>query len=267
MASRIGAHHDGRVWLGEGWDSVAALVDGRWVERRPRRDEVRELLRRETRVMPWLAPRLPVRVPVPVVRREEPLVVRHEFVPGGPVEVLTAEHGRVIGEFLRVLHAVDVGEAAARGVVAGDRVEVLAEFSEVVVPRVGGAELLDEVRGFPVDAVVHADLGPEHVLVNEDQISGVIDWSDVCLDDRARDLAWALFGASPAFAEGVAEAYGMPEELHRRAWAWHRLGPWFEVTHGVATGQPDLVESGLAGVRERLAAHKSALPGREGRQG
>ncbi|WP_432849039.1 phosphotransferase [Amycolatopsis sp. CA-161197] len=255
------------MWLGEGWDSVATLVDARWVERRPRRAEVRELLLRETRVMPWLSQRLPVRVPVPVVWREEPLVVRHELVSGGQADVLTTGHGRVIGEFLRVLHAVDVGEAAARGVVATDRAEVLAEFADVVVPLVGGAAVLDEIRAFPVDAVVHADLGPEHVLVDKGQVSGVIDWSDLCVDDRARDLAWALFGASPAFALGVAEAYGVTEELHRRAWAWHRLGPWFEVTHGVAMGQPDLVESGLAGVRARLAGRKSALPGREGRQG
>ncbi|WP_326567415.1 phosphotransferase [Amycolatopsis rhabdoformis] len=255
------------MWLGEGWDSVATLVDARWVERRPRRAEVRELLLRETRVMPWLAPLLPVRVPVPVVWQAEPLVVRHELVVGEQANVLTAEHGRTIGALLRALHAVDIDEAGAHGVAATDRADVLAEFAEVVVPRAGGAALLDEIRGFPVDAVVHADLGPEHVLVIEGQVSGVIDWSDLCVDDRARDLAWPMFGASAAFARGVAAAYGMTEELHRRAWAWHRLAPWFEVTHGVATGQPDLVDSGLAGVRERLAGHKSALPGREGRQG
>lgn len=59
----------------------------------------------------------------------------------------------------------------------------------------------------------------------------------------------------------MAEAYGVTED--RPAWAWHRLGQWFEVTHGVATRQPDLVESGAQGV----AGRKSALPGREGRQG
>lgn len=70
--------------LGEGWDSVATLVDGRWVERRPKRDEVRAWLLRETRVLPWLAPQLPLTVPIPLVWRENLLVIRHELVPGEP---------------------------------------------------------------------------------------------------------------------------------------------------------------------------------------
>jgi hypothetical protein len=30
------------------------------------------------------------------------------------------------------------------------------------------------------------------------------------------------------------------------------LSPWHEVQHGVESGQPAFVESGMAGVRERL---------------
>ena len=43
------------TYLGEGWDSTAFLVGGRWVERRPRRPEIGPQLVRETVVMPWLA--------------------------------------------------------------------------------------------------------------------------------------------------------------------------------------------------------------------
>ncbi|WP_366914532.1 phosphotransferase [Nocardia sp.] len=50
-----------------GWDCLATLVDERWVERRPRRPEVVDQLVRETRSMPWLAPRLPLPVPIPEV--------------------------------------------------------------------------------------------------------------------------------------------------------------------------------------------------------
>lgn len=89
-----------------GWDSAATLVDGRWVDRRPRRPEVADQLRRETRLMPWLAPRLPVPVPVPRVVNSDPLVVRHEYLPGEPIDKLEATHG----------HQLECGVPGLRGI-------------------------------------------------------------------------------------------------------------------------------------------------------
>ncbi|WP_214367255.1 hypothetical protein [Pseudonocardia sp. H11422] len=66
-----------RVELPGGWDSAAAIVDGRWIERTARRSDVEPWLRTETRLLPWLVPRLPLPVPVPEVAGEYPLVVRH----------------------------------------------------------------------------------------------------------------------------------------------------------------------------------------------
>ena len=47
-----------------GWDSRAWL-DGDWLHREPRREEVRPRLLAETRLLPWLAPQLPLPVPLP----------------------------------------------------------------------------------------------------------------------------------------------------------------------------------------------------------
>ncbi|WP_158849772.1 phosphotransferase [Saccharothrix deserti] len=107
-----------------GWDSLARLVDGRWVERRPRRPDVVEQLRRETRLMPWLAPRLPLPVPVPEVVSEEPFVVRHVLVPGEPLEI--PEHGHQLGLFLRALHDCPADEAIRLGVPRRTHHETLA---------------------------------------------------------------------------------------------------------------------------------------------
>ena len=98
-----------------GWDTRARLVDGRWVDRTPRRPEVEPQVRREVALMPWLAPRLPLAVPVPVVLTEEPLTVRHALVPGTPCAGTAAPHGRAVGRFLRALHALDPDEAVAAG--------------------------------------------------------------------------------------------------------------------------------------------------------
>ncbi|ANW22126.1 phosphotransferase [Streptomyces clavuligerus] len=253
----------------DGWDSEARLVDGRWVERRPRRPEVAARLLAETRLMPWLAPRLPLAVPVPRVLTHDPLAVRHALVPGAPLEHPTPRDGRLLGRFLRALHTVDAADAVRHGALpAGaaraERAEEGADFRRRVLPLLpperhrSAAALLDAVRALPAAALVHGDLGPEHLLAEEapptGPLTGVIDFGDAHVGDPAIDLAWALYGAGRAVADAVAETYPVTRELRARALLWHRLGPWYEVTHGLDTGDAGTVASGLAGVCDRLGA-------------
>ncbi|GLY51159.1 hypothetical protein Lesp01_48150 [Lentzea sp. NBRC 102530] len=219
------------------------------MQRRPRRAEIGPQLLRETVVMPWLAPLLPLPVPVPEVVSEDPVVVRHELVPGTEVVALNAFQGRQLGEFLRALHAAPVGEAAVRGV--GPMTLPVDRFrAEVRVP--GGEELLAKLDGLPADTLVHGDLGPEHVLGRDGVLTGVIDFGDLHVGDAAIDLAWALHSTPPEFAGALAEAYGVTPALRERALIWHRLGPWHEVLHGNDIGDPEVTEIGLAGVLDRL---------------
>ncbi|GAB2805102.1 aminoglycoside phosphotransferase family protein [Lentzea nigeriaca] len=243
------------TYLGEGWDSRAELVDGHWVDRRPRRPEVGPQLVRESVVMPWLAPRLPLPVPVPVVVSDEPLVVRHELVPGEELASLNAAQGRQLGEFLLALHATPVAEAEERGV--GRMTLPVERFrAEVEVP--GGEEFLAKLDGLPADTLVHGDLGPDHVLGRDGVLTGVIDFGDLHIGDAALDLAWALNSTPPEFADAVALAYGVTEELRARALLWHQLGPWHEVLYGNDIGDPVVAAEGLAGVRDRLRIGVSA---------
>jgi aminoglycoside phosphotransferase (APT) family kinase protein len=237
------------TYLGEGWDSRAELIGGRWVERRPRRPEIGPQLLRESVVMPWLAPRLPLPVPVPVVVSREPLVVRHELVPGEEVMALNAVQGRQLGEFLLALHAVPVAQAVQRGV--GPMPLPVERFrTEVRVP--GGEVLLAKIDRLPADTLVHGDLGPEHVLGRDGVLTGVIDFGDLHVGDAAIDLAWALHSTPPAFADALTETYGMTDELRERALIWHQLGPWHEVLYGNDIGDALVAANGLNGVRERL---------------
>jgi aminoglycoside phosphotransferase (APT) family kinase protein len=237
------------TYLGEGWDSTAVLVGGRWVERRPRRPEIGPQLVRESVVMPWLAPRLPLPVPVPEVVSRDPVVVRHELVPGEELVSFNAVQGRQLGEFLLALHAAPVSEAVARG--AGPLALPVERFrAEVRVS--GGEELLAKIDGLPADTVVHGDLGPEHVLGRDGVLTGVIDFGDLHVGDAAIDLAWALHSTPAEFADAVAHTYGVTDELRARALIWHQLGPWHEVLHGIDTGDPEVAKIGLAGVQERL---------------
>lgn len=252
-------------WGGTGWDSQARMVGERWVERRPRRPEVAGRLLMETRLMPWLAPRLPLPVPLPHVLWREPLVVRHEVIVGEPLETFDAAGGRALGAFLRALHATDPVEAVRRGAPPArealrERAVMVEDFGTRVVPLLPGdrrgaaRSLLDAVAALPATALVHGDLGPGHVLARDGVVSGVIDFSDAHVGDAALDLAWALHGAPPVFSRAVAAEYDVAAEVVERALLWHRLGPWHEVTHGLGIGDPDTVRSGLDGLLARLPA-------------
>jgi aminoglycoside phosphotransferase (APT) family kinase protein len=252
-------------WPEQGWDSEATLVEGRWLDRRPRYPDAEDQLRTETRLMPRIAPLLPLAVPVPILLDDQPLRVRHVMVPGTavPDAGLPPEEGRRLGEFLRCLHDLPVNLHVDTGVpdAIGARAELLAtleRFLHRVQPmlpehlRAAGSELLRYVALRTPTTLVHGDLGPSHLLCEEGRITGAIDWSDAREGDPALDLSWALYGTPEPFAEAVATAYGVTDDELVRALAWYRLGPWYEVLWGLGPGGQEFIDSGLAGVVERL---------------
>ena len=214
--------------------------------------------------MPWLAPRLPLPVPVPRLMPDEPCTVRHALVPGEPVTDVRPDHGRALGRFLRSLHAAPVAQAARLGApgpadIRAERAATVADFRERVVPLLppdvhGRARaLLDTLPSLPATTLVHGDLGPDHVLCRDGVLTGVIDFSDAHVGDPAMDMAWALHGTPRRFADAFADEYGVSGEDLRRSLLWHRLGPWHEVTYGLDTADEERVRSGTAGVVRRLS--------------
>ncbi|HEY3531102.1 MAG TPA: phosphotransferase [Nocardioides sp.] len=247
-----------------GWDNLVTLVDSRWVHRSPRFPDREAQLRREAELLPWLAPQLPLPVPLPEVVSQHPLTVRYGYLPGGPCPGTSAAHGTAMGRFLKALHAVDPDQAVRHGARdAGswhaELQETLARMERDVLPLLPdevattGRDLLSRMGVQPArSGVVHGDLGPEHIRVVGDRVGGVIDWGDSCVGDPALDLAWTMLGASPAFADALAAAYEPDEQTLARGRDWHLLGPWHEVLYGLGEGGPAFVESGLAGTVARL---------------
>ncbi len=73
------------------------------------------------------------------------------------------------------------------------------------------------------------------------------------MGDPVFDLAWVI-NAMPEVGERVLGAYGgAPDDRFlARSRVAFMLMPWHEVKYGSLSGQPAFVESGMAGVRERL---------------
>lgn len=255
----------------EGWDTWAIEVEGRWLDRAPRFTDAEVQLRNEVRLMPRIAPLLPLEVPVPIVLDESPLRVRHRLVTGELAvgSTLTRDDGRRLGEFLRALHDMPVNVYVESGIPeqTAARAELLATLERMlhrVVPLLpeehhGPARaLLRRVALRTPATLVHGALVAHHVTCADGRLVGVLDWKDAREADPAVDLAWPLFGTPEPVAEAVATSYGVTDDELARALDWHRLGPWYEAMWGLGPGGPEALESGLRSIVALLDVRKSA---------
>lgn len=261
-------HFDVATVVDDGWDSVVVELDETWIVRFPRRAEVEQGLERELRLLPELAPTLPVAVPrIELVVRNGLVCVAYRKLEGAPARSgLDASTGADLGRFLAALHRFPVERARALDVpyyspdAWRERLgRLCAAFRERVCPLLDPGEraqaetvfaCVTELDFEPV--LLHADLGPSHVLCRDARVVGVIDWSDARVGDRALDLAWCLNGTQLDVAHAAAGVYGADDDLWRRSLFYHRLGPWYEVVHGFEANEREFVTSGLEGVRARL---------------
>lgn len=257
------------VAVEEGWDSLVLDVDDEWIVRIPRRDAVREILEVEARLLPELGPALPIPIPRFEYVADDFRAVAYRKLGGSPIDATHAELGGQVGRFLGALHAFPVERARELGAPSHDRGwhGRYEAFARGLFGRVGEmlgddgpraeamlSAYLDDPANFEFEPrLIHADLGPEHVLARGDTMTGVIDWGDVRIGDPALDFAWALNRTPPAFAEAVFGTYRSDDpSLRERALFFHRLAPWYHLHYGVHFNQPAYVESGLADVRSRL---------------
>jgi aminoglycoside phosphotransferase (APT) family kinase protein len=250
IADALGRRPTTIVEIDDGYDFEVAIVDEEWVFRFPRRAGVEGALDVEIVLLPALAPVLPVEMPSFEHISRDPLFVGYRLIRGEP---LVDEDADGVRAFLEALHALDpTGLPVERPVWVEAYREQCAEFERLVLPLLdkdqrpeakrlfGEAETLVDFK--PV--LLHADLGPEHLLVRDGRLAGVIDWGDARLGDPALDYAWLLNGP---FADWDVDA-----DLRRRARFYHRLAPWYEAHYGVFTNQPAHVERGVTAITDKL---------------
>lgn len=67
---------------------------------------------------------------------------------------------------------------------------------------------------------LHGDAHPKNILVDNDRISAIIDWGDMCGGDPATDLAafWMLFEVTPR--RTALKRYGVDADTYQRALGW-----------------------------------------------
>lgn len=244
--------------LGRGWDHEVFLANGAWVFRFPRNEAAALALGNELALLPWLAPRLPLPIPVPVLEGvfDEATGTRflgHRLIPGKTVmeadldEDARAALGPALARFVRALHSLRPADAPARPPhdwlgrmdaakrtpLAQERLATLRR--DGVLPEDAAARLsrlLDEPwqpLAREEFVLVHADLHGSNLLVGADgALAGVIDWVDLHEGDPAADLATAFEVLPPRAREGFFRDYG---DIDAPAFVRAR---WRAITHMTA---------------------------------
>ena len=103
-------------------------------------------------------------------------------------------------------------------------------------------------------ALIHRDLDDAHVLVDAEhgQITGVIDFGDVCVGDPALDFA----GREGAFRAHMLQSYGLPldETFGERPDLYRRISPFHAMLYGLEMGDSGWVRRGVEAIWQGLKA-------------
>ncbi|MFI5690707.1 phosphotransferase family protein [Kribbella sp. NPDC051586] len=188
-------------------------------------------------------------VPTPKVLWREPPVLAISAVPGtvldrlGRPSTASSAAWAAAGAAVRKLHDAPVPPWPGRGGQSLDELtaDLDSECERLVADGVLPADLVARNRQVAEAALrpwtpvfTHGDLHIAHVFVDDDKLTGIIDWSEAGQGDALRDLATMTLGHRERLADVVA-GYGTDVDLDViRAWWSLRtlLGVRWLIEHG-----------------------------------
>jgi aminoglycoside phosphotransferase (APT) family kinase protein len=235
--------------LGEGWDNVMYRLGEQYLMRLPKRAVAAPLVLHEQQWLPLLAPRLPIPVPAPVfIGKPSNNYPWHwsilPWLSGATAydSPIAAHQASRLAAFFTALHQPAPGDAPinhVRGVPLSDvansvepRLQRLSQRGFTLPPALHS--IWHTALSAPIDMPptwLHGDLHALNVLSDaQGELTGVIDWGDVCAGDRANDLAaiWMLMDDAVARREIMQAMPQVTQATWARAQGWVvRLGVTF----------------------------------------
>jgi aminoglycoside phosphotransferase (APT) family kinase protein len=216
-------------FLANGWDNELYRVGDAFLARLPRRAFGAQTIKNEQRWLPGLASRLPLPIPYPERTGAPACGYPYSwsvvpYLPGVPAAQAgsfdPAAAAVAVGGFLGALHVPappDAPTNPSRGIPLADRADAFAANLALLTDQGGqdpsGGDAVLRVQDAALAAPgydgppvwLHGDLHPANILVNDGQVSGVIDFGDITAGDPAGDLsvAWML----------------LPLDCHDRFWS------------------------------------------------
>lgn len=204
---------------------VVGELNNRWIFRFVR-DPADPAIRIEKAFLPGFVELSPVEIPRIVRSGEDFLCCRKiegvrltSATLAGLEAKVTKRVAGQLGAFLTALHAVSLDHARGLGISTGwggwvSRAHRI--FRKDVVPRLSrmasrsALEVIDRVREeLRSTTLIHADITPKNLLFDIDnaQMSGVIDFGHMTIEDNARDFVYVLDAYGPGFLRNVIDSY------------------------------------------------------------
>lgn len=112
--------------------------------------------------------------------------------------------------------------------------------------------------------VIHGSISDSTLLIEDDVITGVLDWSELSTGDPATDFAW-LAGTSPGVLERVTDVYTDTQSHNSvrgiidRARFWHELEIAKWLLHGIEHRDQSIMDDAVE-LFDRLVSHIVAAP-------
>lgn len=199
----------------QGWDYLVLLVKNQ-VFRFPKREKRAKRLPVESKFLSQFSSS-PVAVPKMTLHTDPELewpYATYPFINGLPFKVeLMSNFSKVevsnialkLGEFLKVLHSFPVERIKELTEYSFDALqswqERLENIKRVVFPHISETEQQWIERLFSdffemfkksqiKKCVTHSDLHPEHIIVDNGKLSGIIDFGDILIGDPAYDFSY-----------------------------------------------------------------------------
>ena len=226
--------------VGEGTGNKAYEVNTNLIFRFPKRSESQLQLEQEIVLQEILKKHTTLPIPEFTFLPPDHSFVGYQKVPGTPlIDVSNGFAGwdvfsRQIGHFISALHTIPATELKKLNLKTEDK--SFEEWQSHSFPFYEKTKYLILERFCPsieeffnskpentcTDLVLcHNDLGIEHILVEDNKISGVIDWGGVALTDPAADFARIYRDVGEKVLDGILAEYSAPDtnknELRQRA--------------------------------------------------
>lgn len=270
--------------LEAGWDNFPFLVNSKFVFRFPRRKVSVVLSERESLVLPFIAPKLPVAIPHPIFIGQPSSLFPFSFhgytlIEGTPAcekQVCAPNFnaiGSMLGQFLTSLHHIALPAHLLSVVPQGSENGIRGPFQECfkriwprfdnicdlsLIPRHPMKTLLEsslhaKSSSTEEECLIHGDLFFPHLLLHEGQLSGVIDWGDMHIGDPAMDFGVVFQFLPPKNRTAFLNAYPpLSTDTLLRARLWGAYSSITLIWYGYHNHKPNLLEHGLKGCKNVL---------------
>lgn len=211
--------------------AIAQADDGKsWVLRIPRRPDVTARADVEGRLLARIAPRLDVAVPdwrihtadliaYPLLPGEPGMSIGADATPIWHFDVESPTFNNSLGDLLAQLHAIDPAEVSDTGIEVRTPAEVRQgirdDIARVAAEFEVAAELLERWRAWLADdrywpqwsTLTHGEIYPAHLLLTDDEVVGVLDWTTAAVGDPASDFVFHRASVSQTAFDATVRRY------------------------------------------------------------